>query len=91
MKNTSVHNQTISPCFYLLVHHVLNSLFDLGEGGCLTAVVQHSNHSVHTPEHLSQNLVLVRQGEAWGGCLGEGVVPLVGWLLSTEGQQNNKT
>lgn len=73
------------------MHHVLNSLFDLGEGGGLTAVVQHGDHSVHTPEHLSQHLVVVWQGETRGGRLGKGVVPLVCWLLSTEGQERGKT
>lgn len=63
------------------MHHVLDSLFDLGEGGRLTAVVQHGDHSVHTPEHLSQHLVRVWQREAWGHGLGEGVVTLVCWLL----------
>lgn len=76
----------MSQCFHLLVHHVLDSLFDLGEGDCLAAVVQHSDHGVHAPEHLCQHLVLVRQGEAWRNCLSEGVVPLVRWQLSAEGQ-----
>lgn len=63
------------------MHHVLNSPFDLGEGRALTAVVQHGDHSVHASEHLSQHLVMVGEGEAWGGILSESVVPLIRWLL----------
>lgn len=68
---------------HLLVHHVLNSLLDLGKSGCLRAVVQHCDHGVHAPEHLSQYLVLVWQGQSRGHNLGEGMVPLVCWLLGT--------
>lgn len=66
------------------MHHVLDSLFDLGEGNRLAAVVQHGNHGVHAPEHLGQHLVLERQGEAWRDCLGERVVPLIRWQLGAE-------
>lgn len=71
------------------MHHVLNSLFDLGKSGGLTAVVQHGDHRVHAPEHLCQHLVLKRQGQARGGRLGESVVPLVCWLLRTEERQGH--
>lgn len=67
------------------MNHVLNPLFDLGKGSRLTAVVEHGHHCVQAPEHLSQYFVLVRQGEARGGCLGEGVIPLVRWQLTAEG------
>lgn len=74
-------------CFRLLVRHVLDALLDFGESDRLAAVVEHRHHGVHAPEHLSQQLVLVRQGEAgWSG-LGEGVVPLVRRQLSTAGRQ----
>lgn len=69
------------------MHHVLDSLLDLGKGGRLTAIVQHGNHRVHAPKHLSEQLVVVGQGQAWGGCLGEGVVALVCRLFSTEGRE----
>lgn len=85
------HSHYNSPSFHLLVHHVLNSPFDLGKGCRLTAVIQHCYHRVHTPEHLSQHLVMVWQREARGGRLGKGVVPLVCWLLSTEGEEKGKT
>lgn len=79
--------QSVSEGLHLLVHHVLNALLDLGEGGRLAAVVQHGHHRVHAPEHLGQHLVLVGQGEAWGHVLGEGVVLLIRWLLRTEGER----
>lgn len=63
------------------MHHLLNPLLDLGERGGLTAVVKHCYHRLHAPEHLSQHLVLVWQGETRGGCLGEVVVALVRWRL----------
>lgn len=72
------------------MHHVLNSLFDLGKGSRLATVVQHGYHRVHAPEHLSQYLVLVRKGEARGSHLSKGVVPLVRWQLRTKGQDGNK-
>lgn len=79
-----IFNRDVSPCLHLLVRHALNSLFDLGEGGRLAAVVQHGDHGVHAAEHLSQKLVLVGQGEAGGDVLGEGVVPLVRRQLGAE-------
>lgn len=51
------------------------------------AVVQHGHHCIHAPEHFSQHLVLVRQGEAGWDVLGKGVVPLVCWQLSAEGRK----
>lgn len=66
------------------MHHVLNSLLDLAISSCLMAVVQHGHHRIHAPEHFSQHLVLVRQGEAGWDLLGKGVVPLVCWQLSAE-------
>lgn len=59
------------------MHHVLNSLLDLAEGGSLVAVVQHGHHCVHAAEHLSQNLVVVGQDQAGRHCLGQGVILLV--------------
>lgn len=69
---------------HLLVHHVLNSLLDLAISSRLMAVVQHGHHRIHAPEHFSQHLVLVRQGEAGWDLPGKGVVPLVCWQLSAE-------
>lgn len=66
------------------MHHVLNSLLDLAISSRLVAVVQHGHHRVHAPEHFSQHLVLVRQGEAGWDLLGKGVVPLVCRQLSAE-------
>lgn len=71
----ATHPRTPPP--YVLVHHVLNPLLYLGEGGGLTAVVEHGDHRLHAPEHLSQHLVLVRQRETGARRLGEAVVALV--------------
>lgn len=75
---------------HLLVHHVLNSLLDLAISSCLMAVVQHGHHRIHAPEHFSQHLVLVRQGEAGWDLLGKGVVPLVCWQLSAEERKRHE-
>lgn len=77
------------PPFYVLVHHVLNPLLYLGEGGGFAAVVQHCYHRLHAPEHLSQHLVVVRQGETGGRRLGEAVVALVRWRFTAK--RNKRT
>lgn len=66
-------------------------MFDLAEGHRLVAVVQHGHHGVHAPEHLSQNLVLVGQGQAGRDRLGEGVIPLVRRQLTAAGNTNVQT
>lgn len=37
---------------FLLVHHVLDSSSDFGEGDGLRAVKEHADDGVHTAEHL---------------------------------------
>lgn len=73
--------------FHLLMHHVLNSLFDLAEGHSLVAVVQHGHHCVHAAEHLGQNLVIVGQDQAGRHRLGEGVILLVRRQLAAAGNK----
>lgn len=90
-KNKGIKKITKSDKFHLLVHHVLNSLFDLAEGHRLVAVVQHGHHCVHAPEHLCQNLVLVGQGQAGRYGLGEGVIPLVRRHLTAAGNMDMQT
>lgn len=70
--------------FYALVSHVLDPLLYFGKGRGFTAIVKHRHHRLHAPEHLGQHLVLVGQGETWGGRLGQGVVALVRRRVAAE-------
>lgn len=73
------------------MHHVLDSVFNFGEGDRLGPVKEHADDGVHAAEHLSQNFILVRKGETGRNVLSECVKALIGWKFPAEIKEKELT